>query len=97
MNKRLQKILNVTNTWKRVTKRHPPRVVLWKSESFKASSFQRKDMDIGDGVYVCMWIRSPVKEYECIEVQMHRNDVMWLSQQMQQAWRETLAEKEDDE
>ncbi len=82
------------NEWKKLTQRTPPRVLIWKSfegyGKFKARSFQRKDMDIGDGIYVNMYIKSPVKEYECIEVQMHRKDVMWLSQQMQRAWKDTL-------
>lgn len=95
------------NWWKKMTSRHPPRVLLWKGvprrkgvydlRSFKASSFQRKDMDIGEGIYVNMYIRSPVKEYECIEVQMHRKDIIWLSQQMQQAWEVTLLRHKEEE
>ena len=94
------------NWWEKITGRRPPRLLLWKGglgdrevydfRSFKASRFQRKDMDIGEGIWVNMYIRSPVKEYECIEVQMHRKDIIWLSQQMQQAWEVTLLKHKEE-
>lgn len=81
--------------WKKLTKRLPPRVLLWKSfegyGKFKARSFYRANMDIGDGVYVNIYVKSPVKEIECIEIQMHYDDVMWLSQKMKEAWERTTS------
>ena len=77
---------------KEMTKRRPPRIMLWThaaSQGFVPRNFSRRDMDIGDGIFVCMFVNCPGKEYECVEIQIHRNDILWLGKQMEKAWKET--------